>query len=468
MARRKLLCLLLALLPAAFAFAQLTLRITDIPNDTPQGDNIYVAGSFNNWDPGNSSYIMAHQSGETYELTINPSPGTLEFKFTRGSWQTVEGNANGGYRPNRTLNYTGGPQTVELQILSWEGQAAGTAAENVEVVSNDFYMPQLDRYRRVWIYLPPDYDTSAKDYPVLYMHDGQNVFDAATSFSGEWEVDESLNDLFDEGDKGIIVVAVDNGGAERLNEYSPWVNPSYGGGQGDAYVDFIVETLKPYIDENYRTLPGREATGIMGSSMGGLISLYAAIEHQDVFSKAGIFSAAFWFAGQCYTHVSNTGKQADMRFYLIAGAQEGSGGEQVTDMNAMYNTLRNAGFSADEVLATAHADGQHSEWYWAREFPAAYQWLYREQATGQSEPSEDNTAILAYPNPADSQLQVRQELLGKSLRYELQKLDGSAIRRGRLRADGIISLKGLASGAYLLVLYQNNGQERYVQRFVKR
>lgn len=467
MIRRKLSLLLLALFPVALTFGQLTLRLTDIPNNTPTGDDIYVAGNFNGWDPGNADYILQPQGGEVYEITINPNPGALEFKFTRGSWQTVEGNANGGFLPNRTLNYGGGPQTVELQILSWEGQGGSTAADNVSILSEDFYMPQLDRNRRIWIYLPPDYDTSGKNYPVLYMQDGQNVFDAATSFAGEWEVDESLNQLFEEGDEGVIVVAIDNGGAARIDEYSPWVNPSYGGGEGDAYVDFIVETLKPYIDENYRTLPGREHTGIMGSSLGGLISMYAAVEHQDVFSKAGIFSASFWFADECYTHVAAAGKQAGMRFYLIAGALEGSGGGQVADMNAMYNTLLAAGFSEEEVLATAHADGQHSEWYWAREFPAAYEWLFRGGSTDVSQPVFKGHSFRFFPNPADSQLQVQAEMWPEKLEYEVLSPDGVTLRKGQLQQGAGIPLKGLSSGLYLIAVYRE-GELQVVQQFVKR
>jgi len=127
-----------------------------------------------------------------------------------------------------------------------------------------------------------------------------------------------LNELFNGGDDGVIVIGIDNGGAERINEYCPWENTAYGGGDGAAYVNFIVNTLKPYIDENYRTLAGREHTGIMGSSLGGLISLYAAIEHQDVFSKAGIFSPAFWINPEVYDYVTTVGYEDYVKFYFIA------------------------------------------------------------------------------------------------------------------------------------------------------
>lgn len=445
--------LFLLLLLGSTAWGQLTLRVTDIPNNTPPGDDIYVAGNFNGWDPGNAAYIMENQGGEVYEITFSPAPGALQFKFTRGSWQTVEGNAGGGFLPNRTYNYSGGQETLEVQILSWEGQGGNsTAAPNVSVLSQDFYMPQLNRSRRVWLYLPPDYETSGKSYPVLYMQDGQNVFDAATAFAGEWQVDESLNQLFEDGDEGVIVVAIDNGGASRTDEYSPWEHPTYGGGQGGAYVDFIIETLKPYIDGNYRTKPGREHTGIMGSSMGGLISMYAAIEHQEVFSKAGVFSASFWFSSQSYAHVANTGKQADMRIYMIAGEREGNSGEQVADMNAMYNTLLNAGFTNEEVVALSHSDGEHSEWYWAREFPDAYEWLYRFGLSGPEGPDEADAFFRVFPNPADSNIHLIATAPLADAEYEILTLEGKLLRRAPV-SNSRISLEGLEAGLYLFRFY---------------
>ena len=156
-------------------------------------------------------------------------------------------------------------------------------------------MLQLNGQGWIWLYLPPDYATSTKRYPVIYMQDGQNLFDNKTSFSGEWEVDETLNKLHSEGDYGAIVVGIDNGGNKRLDEYSPWKNSSYGGGEGDAYIDFIVQSLKPYIDTNYRTLSAPEYTCIFGSSLGALIATYAAIKYPGIFGKAGAFSPAYWF-----------------------------------------------------------------------------------------------------------------------------------------------------------------------------
>ncbi|MBK8427854.1 MAG: hypothetical protein IPL27_18645 [Lewinellaceae bacterium] len=285
-------CLLLFCAQAVL-FSQLTIVVTAIPGNTPPGSSIYIAGTFNNWNAGDATKILTPMGNGQFSIVLTPAVGTVKFKFTRGGWPSVEGNANGSFQPDHETTYNGQPKTIQLPILSWEDLGGSgsnsTAAANVQIMDNDFYIPQLNRNRRIWLYLPPDYATTTKSYPVLYMQDAQNLFDAETSFSGEWEVDESLNELHQQGDYGCIVVGIDNGGVDRLNEYSPWINAQYGGGQGDEYIEFLVSTLKPYIDANYRTLPGRNTTGIMGSSMGGLISMYGFSERQDIFPKAGIF-----------------------------------------------------------------------------------------------------------------------------------------------------------------------------------
>ncbi|HMO62638.1 MAG TPA: alpha/beta hydrolase-fold protein [Ferruginibacter sp.] len=369
----RLLVVLLAL--HTTVFAQLTIEIISVPANTPAGD-IYLAGNFNTWNPGDINYRF-EKTGSKYVLSFTPAAGLLEFKFTRGSWATVEGTAGGNYLPNRSYTYNGSPGTLQLSIAGWEGLANNsTASANVSVLSNSFYMPQLNRNRRIWLYLPKDYYTSNKYYPVLYMHDGQNLFDNASSFSGEWRVDETLNQLFDQGDYGAIVVGIDNGGAERLNEMSPWVNTQYGGGKGRDYTLFIVNTLKPYIDSLYRTRTDAPNTAIIGSSMGGLISTYAAMEFPFVFGKAGIFSPAFWFArDSCLSHIAYSGRRNTQQYYFVAGTNESS--TMVPYMQQVHQALQNQGYNnSSELRLLPHTDGQHAEWYWAREFGAAYKWLF--------------------------------------------------------------------------------------------
>ncbi len=145
------------------------------------------------------------------------------------------------------------------------------------------------------MYFPPNY-SSGKRFPVIYMHDGQNLFDSASSFSGEWKVDEILDSLYKYHNFSCIVVGIYNGENQRSNELSPWHNDSLNvGGDGDKYAKFIVKTLKPFIDSHYRTLIDRENTVIMGSSMGGLMSLYLALQYPEVFGKAAIFSHHYGF-----------------------------------------------------------------------------------------------------------------------------------------------------------------------------
>lgn len=446
--------------------AQLTLRITSIPVNTPIGATLYVAGNFNTWNPSDPTKTLTPIGSGQYEITLFPAAGTVEFKCTRGSWATVEGNAGGSFQPNHTVTYTGAPQTVEVPILSWEdlGGNVGTNEPNVSIIDPAFYMPQLNRNRRIWIYLPPDYTTTAKHYPVLYMHDGQNLFDTNTAFSGEWEVDESLTELFNQGDYGCIVVGVDNGGASRLDEYSPWVNPTYGGGEGAQYVDFLTNTLKPYIDANYRTFPGRQYTGIMGSSMGGLISQYALMERQDVYSKAGIFSPAFWFAGNnSATHTINQGKQADARVYYLAGGNEPASVE--TDMQVVADAMLTAGFSADELYWHVPTDGDHSEWFWKREFPAAYQWLF--QNTVSTEAAQQHSAYQAFPNPTSDGFRISGPEPAEPVHYRLTDVSGKAVRDSTARTGEAVSLQGVATGVYFLKITGKKGMENNVKMVVQ-
>jgi predicted alpha/beta superfamily hydrolase len=377
---KNLFTLLTACLLSLIAFADnVTIIVVSTPDNTPPEDNIYIAGNFNGWNPGDPDFVLTENASAHPEINLEGT-GSVEFKFTRGSWETVEGNENGGFLPNRTFSF-GTADTLEITILSWEdlGGSNHTAAENVVIIDEDFYIPQLNRYRRIWVYYPPDYDSSGKDYPVLYMHDGQNLFDAATSFAGEWEVDETLNEMYDQGMEVPLVVGIDNGGADRIDEYTPWPNPQYGGGDGDLYAQFIVETLKPFIDENFRTLPDRDHTGVMGSSLGGLISHYMAVKYQDVFSKAGIFSPSYWYTGDIYDFTYETGKTHDMRFYVMGGTDESAG--LVEDIEAMLDTLQAAGFGANEMTMKVVEGGQHNEALWRQEFGEAYEWMYLNGST---------------------------------------------------------------------------------------
>ncbi len=453
-----------ALLSTLSLCAQMTFTITSVPSNTPQDDDIYLAGNFNGWDAQDVSYILTNNGNGTYSISFSPEPGELLFKFTRGGWETVEGNENGGCVPDRQYIYNGGAMSENFTIAGWEdldgsGGGNGTAADNVYILDEDFYMPQLNRNRRIWIYLPPDYNSTTKNYPVLYMHDAQNLFDVATSFSGEWEVDETLNELHANGDYGCIVIGIENGGAARLDEYSPWFNTQYqAGGEGDEYIEFIVNELKPYVDANYRTFSGRDYTGIMGSSMGGLISHYAGIGYQDVFGKVGAFSCSFWFANESYTQVGDVGDQSDMRIYYLVG--EGEGGSMVDDTEGMYGLMLANGFSENELFKDIDADGQHSEWYWRREFAGAYQWLFANTDMTATKNTE-LPKIRLFPNPTSGQIFVENFDKIREGKVQVYALDGKLVHAQNLAER--IDINALYRGVYLVKI-SSGGRTIFVDK----
>jgi predicted alpha/beta superfamily hydrolase len=266
-----------------------------------------------------------------------------------------------------------------LALSSWNGMAAeapkpGTAQPNVHVLPTPFVIPGLNRERTVRIYLPPGYESSRQRYPVLYMHDGQNLFDDVTAYAGEWGVDETLNDLAKSRGLRLIVVGIDNGGAERIHELNPWDNPEFGKGEGEHYLAFVVNVLKPWVDQHYRTRPGRRHTAIMGSSMGGLISSYAVSRYPQVFGGAGIFSPAYWLAPQVFTDTEARPPQPGTRIYFYAGGSEGE--SMVPDMKRMVALLRRAGLPAHNLEVEVNPVGRHNEAAWRAQFPRAVAWLF--------------------------------------------------------------------------------------------
>ena len=150
----------------------------------------------------------------------------------------------------------------------------------IEIIEEDYEIPQLKRHRRIAVLLPFDYYENDKEYPVLYLHDGQNLFDEESPF-GNWAIDQSLGRLASQGSGDVVVVSIDHGGEDRLNEYLPFNTRKYGKGQGKLYIQFLMETLMPYVEKHFRVLTDGDHTGIGGSSMGALISLYAGLSFPD-------------------------------------------------------------------------------------------------------------------------------------------------------------------------------------------
>ena len=260
-------------------------------------------------------------------------------------------------------------------IFTMAQERKHTATENVKIISEKFEIPQLKTTRRIWIYLPKDYETSHKRYDVMYLQDAQNLFDDATSYAGEWQVDETLNKIFEKTGKSLIVVGIDNGGEKRIEELSPYKNAKYGGGNGDNYVKFIVETLKPFIDKNYRTKPQRKFTTIGGSSLGSLISVYAAVKYPETFGKVLAFSSAFWFNAKELNEFISSSKVnlKQQKYYFIQGKHEDEDMEEQT--NRVIENLKSKNVKSKNIFLKIDEDGKHNEMYWRREFEGAVLWL---------------------------------------------------------------------------------------------
>ncbi|HEV8506456.1 MAG TPA: alpha/beta hydrolase-fold protein [Chitinophagaceae bacterium] len=368
--------LLSALVAVLISYSQhsVTFIISSFPLKNSNDSNLFVAGSFNGWNPQNKDFRFQKNESGNYSLGIKLADGMYEYKVTRGGWDKVECKKGGAGIQNRFFKLSS-DTTIDLMVEEWADNIEkkpriSTAGKNVHIVDTAFFIPQLNRTRRVWISLPPDYATSNKRYPVLYMHDGQNVFDDLTSFAGEWSVDETLDSIGSHSGE-MIVVAVDHGGDKRINEYCPYDMEKYGKGEGDKYVDFLAKTLKPFVDKTYRTQKDKKNTFVAGSSMGGLISMYAVLKYPKVFGGAGVFSPAFWIGPRIFDDIKAKGARVNSKIYFYCGAQEGE--TMQPDTEKAFSEMRK--ISKSRMVCVVRADGKHSEWVWKEEFPLFYLWL---------------------------------------------------------------------------------------------
>ena len=335
-------------------------------------DTIFLAGSFNDWNPGNSAYKILPATEN--DFTIQIPAGTYEYKWTRGDWKKVECLSSGKDVKNHLIEIQT-DTSIEINIEAWKDDfpeiiKTHSASRQVHIMDTAFFIPQLNRTRRIWIYLPEGYAKSKKNYPVMYMHDGQNLFDEFTAGFGEWGVDECLDSLIKSRKTACIVVGIDNG-PQRLTEYNPYNFQQFGKGEGDQYLEFLVQTLKPFIDKQYRTMPAKENTIIAGSSMGGLISYYAMLQYPGVFGRAGIFSPAFWTAPHIKVVTNALAEKLNGKFFFYMGGMEGS--TYIEDMQEVQEIL---GEKSDAMIySVIDAESSHNEQAWRKWFAEFYTWI---------------------------------------------------------------------------------------------
>ena len=236
---------------------------------------------------------------------------------------------------------------------------------------HSIYMPQLDRERTIRVLLPRDYANTNRSYPVLYMQDGQNLFAPETAFGGrDWQIPATL--VKQPLRRQAIIVGIDNGEENRLNEYSPYPTKD-GGGEADLYCQFITDTLKPFIDDNYRTLSDRENTGIAGSSMGGLCAYYAGLAYGNIFGKVGVLSPSIWF-NPSVVDLANNNPSVKSRFFIVGSKTEMRSMEKT--LENMYNAFKKGGFSDDQIQVAVRDRGKHNEYFWKLEFKKMFEYLF--------------------------------------------------------------------------------------------
>src|SRR6185295_11493127 len=238
------------------------------------------------------------------------------------------------------------------------------------VVLPAVHSPELDNRRDVYVYVPAAPARGDTGYPVIYMQDGQNLFDPALSFAGTWGVDEALTWASRRG-LDAIVVGIPNTGGARIAEYNPFVEA------GHRYLDFVTHTVKPLVDAQFPTLPNRSHTGIAGSSMGGLISLYAFFRYSESFGFAAALSPSIWFADGALLDLVARASRVPGRLYLDVGMREGQ--QTVALARRLRDLLLAKGYEGERDFRWVEdKDGVHHESAWGRRFRQALPFLLRE------------------------------------------------------------------------------------------
>lgn len=404
-------------------FGEMTqVRFVVVTPDEPDGGppEIYCSLSVDGWPERGRA--LKRLAPNLYSAAGPFRAGSwLEYKFLREpTWKTVEKGRAGQELPNRGLLVKGQlrEQVVFAQVLRWADRplfgetaiqfsepGAGVQTQRESRLTGDirthhlFHSPQLRNARTIMVYLPPGYDDApAERHPVLYMQDGNNLFDARTSFSGvEWGVDETAQRLIEDGQlRRLIIVGIYNT-AGRQEEYTPFPDRRRGGGNGEAYLDFVVETLKPFIDKTYRTLPDRAHTGIAGSSLGGLIALYGLFSRPDVFGLAGVMSPALsWGRRRLFTFIRAAQTPGPIRLWLDTGTEETEPGgapaqlaSAVGDCRRLVRILRARGHEPErEFHYEEVAGGRHHELDWAARVDRMLLYLFGVEAPGAAAPAE--------------------------------------------------------------------------------
>ena len=347
---------------------------TDEDDDRP----VYISGNFNDWITQDKAFEMEKVGQGIYHFKFDSNfkyPEELLYKFTRGDWSEVEIDKYGNRTENRSCKKQNAvhKEHVDKWRRNWLPFKPNFLPK-VHLISEEFEIPQLNKTRRVWALLPYDYETSNESYPVLYLQDAQNLFNEKAKY-GNWEIDKKLAVMSEYNIGKIIIIAVEHAEKERILEYNVG-NTVLGNGQGKKYIRFLTDTLKPFVDDNFRTKPEREYTGIGGSSMGGLVSIFSGIMYPEVFGKLMIFSPSLWVVPKIKLSFLDMDEPQDTRIYLYAGGDESA--TMIDHVKNFKKRLLKKDSLSDKmkIRLSINMEGKHNERYWSDEFPKAIEWLF--------------------------------------------------------------------------------------------
>ena len=340
---------------------------------------VFITGNFNQWNPRDKNFELSKTEENTYTIDIEDKklPKLIEYKYSKGGWENVEIDRFGNITPNRKILKSAKKSldAVEKWRINW-APFKSEFFPIAEIISEKFFIPQLNRTRKIWALLPHDYRETEKTYPVLYLQDAQNLFNEGSPF-GNWEIDQKMSILTEYGRGDVIIIAIENGSEDRIKEYVLDNESITQNAEGKKYIRFLADTLKPYVDSVYRTKPEREFTGIGGSSLGGLISIYSGFLYPEVYSKLMIFSPSLWINPENNYPQMNFKNPYDIKVYMYGGEKEGS--EMTERIHLFEETMEGWENSLSLQFSfkiSINPEGRHQEFYWSQEFPRAMEWLF--------------------------------------------------------------------------------------------
>ena len=347
---------------------------TDEDDERP----VYLSGNFNKWSTQDKNFELERVGQGVYHFKFAPNfeyPEELSYKFVRGDWSEVEIDKFGNRTNNRSTKKQNGIK--KEHVAKWRRNWLPFKPDflpKVHLISEEFEIPQLNKTRRVWALLPHDYETSNESYPVLYLQDAQNLFNENAQY-GNWEIDKKLAVMSEYNIGNLIIIAIEHAEKERIKEYNVG-NTVLGNGQGKKYIRFVTETLKPFVDANFRTKADRANTGIGGSSMGGLVSIFSGIMYPEIFGKLMIFSPSLWVVPKIKLSFLDMDEPDDTRIYLYAGGDESA--TMIDHVKKFKKRLLNKEgfFDKMKVHLSINMEGKHNELFWSDEFPKAIEWLF--------------------------------------------------------------------------------------------